>query len=99
MTDFTYAVDDDGVAVITWDVPGKSMNVLTRAAFSLVENYLDRALADPEVRGIVVTSGKETFATRTRTDRIPACRATVRRAKTASAVSAGVISILMPSGR
>jgi hypothetical protein len=37
MTDFTYAVDADGVAVITWDVPGKSMNVLTREAFALVE--------------------------------------------------------------
>ena len=25
MTDFTYDVDADGVAVVTWDVPGKSM--------------------------------------------------------------------------
>ena len=32
MADFTYEVHDDGVAVVTWDVPGKSMNVLTREA-------------------------------------------------------------------
>ncbi len=29
MTDFTMTKDADGVATITWDVPGKSMNVLT----------------------------------------------------------------------
>ncbi len=62
MTDFTYSVDAEGVAVITWDVPGKSMNVLSRDAFALVESYLDRALADDAVKGIVITSGKETFA-------------------------------------
>jgi 3-hydroxyacyl-CoA dehydrogenase/enoyl-CoA hydratase/3-hydroxybutyryl-CoA epimerase len=62
MTDFTYAVDDDGVAVITWDVPGKSMNVLTREAFALVESFVDGALADPAVKGIVIISGKESFA-------------------------------------
>jgi len=62
MSDFTYAVDADGVAVITWDVPGKSMNVLSREAFVLVEEFIDRALADDAVKGIVITSGKETFA-------------------------------------
>ena len=29
MTDFTMEKGADGVAVITWDVPGKSMNVLS----------------------------------------------------------------------
>ena len=62
MTDFTYAVDSDGVAVITWDVPGKSMNVLTSEAFALVEGFIDRALADDAVKGIVITSGKDSFA-------------------------------------
>ena len=60
--DFTYELHDDGVAVITWDVPDKSMNVLTREAFSLVEGFLDDALADDNVKGIVITSGKSTFA-------------------------------------
>jgi 3-hydroxyacyl-CoA dehydrogenase/enoyl-CoA hydratase/3-hydroxybutyryl-CoA epimerase len=62
MADFTCAVDADGVAVITWDVPGKSMNVLTREAFALVEGFVDQALSDPGVKGIVITSGKDTFA-------------------------------------
>ncbi|BDW84792.1 3-hydroxyacyl-CoA dehydrogenase NAD-binding domain-containing protein [Roseicyclus marinus] len=62
MTDFTMDKGADGVAVITWDVKTKSMNVLTREAFALVETLLDAALADPEVKGIVITSGKSSFA-------------------------------------
>ncbi len=59
MTDFTLSKDADGVAFITWDVPGKSMNVLSREAFTLVGDLIDQALADDEIKGIVITSGKE----------------------------------------
>jgi len=62
MTDFTYNVDADGVAIVTWDAVDKSMNVLTREAFALVEDYIDRALADDAVKGVVITSGKKDFA-------------------------------------
>src|SRR6056297_6202 len=62
MTDFTLITDADGVAVITWDVPGKSMNVLSREAFATVETLIDQALADDAVKGIVITSGKDSFA-------------------------------------
>jgi 3-hydroxyacyl-CoA dehydrogenase/enoyl-CoA hydratase/3-hydroxybutyryl-CoA epimerase len=55
-------IDADGVAVITWDVPSKSMNVLTREAFATVDGLIDEALANDAVKGIVITSGKETFA-------------------------------------
>lgn len=62
MTDFKYDVDADGIAIITWDAVGKSMNVLTREAFGLVEDYIDRALGDDAVKGVVITSGKKDFA-------------------------------------
>ena len=62
MTDFEYDVDADGIAIITWDAEGKSMNVLTREAFGLVEEYIDRALGDDAVKGVVITSGKKDFA-------------------------------------
>jgi 3-hydroxyacyl-CoA dehydrogenase/enoyl-CoA hydratase/3-hydroxybutyryl-CoA epimerase len=62
MSDFTMQVDAEGVAIITWDVPGKSMNVLTRAAFAEVDHLIDAALADEAVKGIVITSGKDSFA-------------------------------------
>jgi 3-hydroxyacyl-CoA dehydrogenase/enoyl-CoA hydratase/3-hydroxybutyryl-CoA epimerase len=62
MTDFTYAVDADGVATITWDVPGKSMNVMSLAGFQELSAAVDLGLADPGVRGLVITSGKKDFA-------------------------------------
>jgi len=62
MTDFTMQTGSDGVAVITWDVPGRSMNVMSREAFGELEALLDEALADAAVKGIVITSGKDSFA-------------------------------------
>ena len=62
MADFTYDVDADGVAIFTWDVPDKAMNVLSIDAFDLIESYIDKALADDAVKGIVITSGKKDFA-------------------------------------
>ncbi|MBV1868684.1 MAG: enoyl-CoA hydratase/isomerase family protein, partial [Marinosulfonomonas sp.] len=62
MTDFTYATDADGVAVITWDVQGKSMNVLSLEGTQQLSDLIDKAHADPDVKGIVITSGKPDFA-------------------------------------
>ncbi len=62
MTDFTYAMDADGVVTLTWDVASKSMNVMSTAAFMQLSDLVDRALADPEAKGIIITSGKKDFA-------------------------------------
>ena len=63
MTDFTSKTDADGVAIITWDVAGKSMNVMSIDGLTQLEAHIDTALADDAVKGIVITSGKEgTFA-------------------------------------
>ena len=63
MTDFTMKTDADGVALITWDTVGKSMNVMSQQAFSDLSDLIDQALADEAVKGIVLTSGKDgTFA-------------------------------------
>ncbi|MBL9052461.1 MAG: enoyl-CoA hydratase/isomerase family protein [Tabrizicola sp.] len=62
MTDFTMTTDADGVATIIWDVVQKSMNVMSTEAFLLVSTLVDQALADPAVKGIILTSGKKDFA-------------------------------------
>jgi 3-hydroxyacyl-CoA dehydrogenase/enoyl-CoA hydratase/3-hydroxybutyryl-CoA epimerase len=62
MTDFTLTTDADGVATITWDVAQKSMNVMSTAAFMALSGLIDQALADPGVKGIILTSGKKDFA-------------------------------------
>jgi 3-hydroxyacyl-CoA dehydrogenase/enoyl-CoA hydratase/3-hydroxybutyryl-CoA epimerase len=62
MTDFTMSKDADGVATITWDVAGKTMNVMSIDGVQQLSDHIDDALADDAVKGIVITSGKETFA-------------------------------------
>ncbi len=62
MTDFTMKTDANGVATITWDVPGKSMNVMSTAGFQQLSDLVDQALGDGSVKGIVITSGKKDFA-------------------------------------
>ncbi|MEM7089341.1 MAG: 3-hydroxyacyl-CoA dehydrogenase NAD-binding domain-containing protein [Pseudomonadota bacterium] len=59
MTDFTLTTGADGVAVITWDVPGKTMNVMSFDGLAQLNDLMDQALADDEVKGIVLTSGKD----------------------------------------
>ncbi|WP_170465289.1 3-hydroxyacyl-CoA dehydrogenase NAD-binding domain-containing protein [Ruegeria arenilitoris] len=59
MTDFTLTKDADGVAVISWDVPGKTMNVMSFDGLAQLSDLVDQALADDEVKGIIITSGKE----------------------------------------
>ena len=62
MTDFTYDVDADGVATVTWDLPGKSMNVMSQAGFVELDGLIDQALADAGVKGVIITSAKKDFA-------------------------------------
>ncbi|SHL47628.1 3-hydroxyacyl-CoA dehydrogenase / enoyl-CoA hydratase / 3-hydroxybutyryl-CoA epimerase [Roseovarius marisflavi] len=59
MTDFTMKTDADGVAIITWDTVGKSMNVMNGQGFLDLEALIDKALADEAVKGVIITSGKE----------------------------------------
>lgn len=63
MTDFTMTKDANGVATIVWDVPGKTMNVMSFEGLSELDAAIDDALADDAVKGIVITSGKaDSFA-------------------------------------
>jgi 3-hydroxyacyl-CoA dehydrogenase/enoyl-CoA hydratase/3-hydroxybutyryl-CoA epimerase len=56
-----YAVDNDGIAILTIDLPGKSMNVLTPELMEDLETTTSKAAADDAVKGIVITSGKKAF--------------------------------------
>ncbi len=59
---FATDVDADGIATISWDLPGRSMNVLTEEGIAELDAAMDAALADPAVKGIVITSAKPDFA-------------------------------------
>ncbi|WP_273509856.1 3-hydroxyacyl-CoA dehydrogenase NAD-binding domain-containing protein [Planktotalea frisia] len=63
MTDFTMIKDADGIATITWDAIGKTMNVMNQQGFIDLEAHIDDALGDETVKGIILTSGKpDSFA-------------------------------------
>ncbi len=62
MSDFSYEIDADGVATITWDTQGKSMNVMSQQGFLDLDALIDKALADDAVKGVIITSGKDSFA-------------------------------------
>lgn len=59
---FSVDVDGDGVALVTWDMPGRSMNVFTEEVMRELDAIIDQVVADAAVKGAVITSGKETFS-------------------------------------
>ncbi len=54
--------DADGIALVTWDIPGRSMNVLDETTILELEEIVKQTSADNAVKGVVVTSGKEAFS-------------------------------------
>lgn len=50
--------DVDGVAVLTYSVPGERMNVLNDTAFEDLDRLMDEIAADDSVVGAVLVSGK-----------------------------------------
>ena len=58
---FDYAVDSDGVAILTFDLEGRSMNVLGEEVIRKLDELIDQVVADESVKGAVIASGKPTF--------------------------------------
>ncbi len=59
---FTFETDSDGIALITWDMPGKSMNVIDESVIEELDKIVDRVTGDPATKGAVFTSGKDSFS-------------------------------------
>jgi enoyl-CoA hydratase/carnithine racemase len=54
----SFAVDADGIALITLDDPSRPINVTSPELIADLMAALDRVTTDPAVRGAVITSGK-----------------------------------------
>ena len=61
MANFKFDVDADGIALVTWDMPGRSMNVIDGEVIAELSGILDKVVADAAIKGVVVTSGKDAF--------------------------------------
>lgn len=58
---FTLETDADGIALITWDMPGKSMNVIDLTVMDELDALIDEVANNEAIKGAVITSGKKAF--------------------------------------
>ncbi|HET9686701.1 MAG TPA: 3-hydroxyacyl-CoA dehydrogenase NAD-binding domain-containing protein, partial [Pseudolabrys sp.] len=61
MANFKIDVDADGIALVTWDMAERSMNVINTSVIEELGALVDKVAADAAIKGVVVTSGKEAF--------------------------------------
>lgn len=61
MNNFTFEIDVDGIALITFDSPGKSMNVISADVMTDFDTLTAKIASDDTVKGAVITSGKDAF--------------------------------------
>lgn len=55
---FSVDIDADGIALVTIDLPGKSMNVWDEALIEDFSTFVDEFASNDEIKGAVITSGK-----------------------------------------
>ncbi|TIP25021.1 MAG: 3-hydroxyacyl-CoA dehydrogenase [Mesorhizobium sp.] len=61
-TNFTLDTDANGIALVTWDMPDRSMNVFTEEAMLELNAIVDKVASDASIKGAVITSGKDSFS-------------------------------------
>ena len=59
---FKFDIDSDGIALVTWDMPDRSMNLIDVAAITELAAIVEKVASDAAIKGAVVTSAKETFS-------------------------------------
>ena len=58
MENFKIDVDSDGIALITFDVPGRSMNTITGSVMRDLITLVETIKTDDKIKGAVIASGK-----------------------------------------
>jgi 3-hydroxyacyl-CoA dehydrogenase/enoyl-CoA hydratase/3-hydroxybutyryl-CoA epimerase len=59
---FKLDLDADSIALVTWDSPGRSMNVIDVKVIEELSVIVEQVASDAAIKGAVITSGKETFS-------------------------------------
>src|SRR5581483_3313354 len=58
---FKLDTDADGIALVTWDSPGRSMNVIDLKVIEELAAIVEQVAGDAAIKGAVITSGKDSF--------------------------------------
>src|SRR6185437_5774265 len=61
MANFKVDVDSDGIALVTWDMADRSMNVITMDVIQELGAVIDKVAGEAAIKGAVITSGKPAF--------------------------------------
>ena len=62
LANFRFETDADGIATLTWDMPERSMNVITPQVMAELDQVVDKVASDEAIKGCVIVSGKEAFS-------------------------------------
>ena len=81
LTDFRFETDADGIAVATWDMPGRSMNVITEAVMDELEQIIDAGRVRSGDQGLRHRLRQGQLLRRRRPDDAPGPRAGLRAAE------------------
>jgi 3-hydroxyacyl-CoA dehydrogenase / enoyl-CoA hydratase / 3-hydroxybutyryl-CoA epimerase len=83
---FSLSVREDGIAILTMDVPGESMNTLKVEFAAQIETVLQQIKSDSKIKGVVLVSGKaNSFVAGADISMLAACQS----AEDAEAIAAG----------
>ena len=58
LTQFQFKIDDDGIAHLIWDMPGKSMNVFIEKTLDELNKVVDHVAQNDSIKGCLIQSGK-----------------------------------------
>src|SRR4029078_2855308 len=61
MASFKLDVDSDGIALVTWDMGDRSMNVITMDVIAELGTVVAKVTNDAALKGVVTTPGKTAF--------------------------------------
>jgi 3-hydroxyacyl-CoA dehydrogenase/enoyl-CoA hydratase/3-hydroxybutyryl-CoA epimerase len=62
LTNFTFEIDADGIALATWDMPDRSMNVITTGVMDDLDAIIAEVAGNAAIKGCVIASGKGDFS-------------------------------------
>jgi len=62
LVNFRFETDADGIATLTWDMPERSMNVITPQVMEELSQVVNKVASDEAIKGCVIVSGKEAFS-------------------------------------
>jgi 3-hydroxyacyl-CoA dehydrogenase / enoyl-CoA hydratase / 3-hydroxybutyryl-CoA epimerase len=62
LRNFKFETGADDIALLTWDMPDRSMNVITEEVIDELAQVVEKVANDAAIKGCVIASGKSTFS-------------------------------------